>query len=109
MMLPFPQLAQLGERVCRPAGPFADLFAVVLLVDDLQARSRLAMVRAADGELLAAARAAVAAERDDAPDPLAPIRMLLAERGQLPPEDMHPAQLLAATVGIDDEAGVPRS
>jgi hypothetical protein len=72
---------------------------VMLLADDLQARSRLAMVHAADADLLAAARASVAADRDGEPDPLASIRMLLAERGQLPPDDMRPAQLLAIPCG----------
>jgi hypothetical protein len=58
-------------------------------------RTRLALTRAAYAELLACARAAVAAERDHAPDPLAYVRGVLAEHGQLPPDGMRPAQLLA--------------
>lgn len=62
---------------------------------DEAARDRLALTRAAYTELLACARAAVAAERDHAPDPLAYLRGVLAEHGQLPPDGMRPAQLLA--------------
>ena len=44
----------------------------------------LAIVQAEYAELLAATRAAVAAERNGDTDPLAYVRGLLAERGQLP-------------------------
>jgi hypothetical protein len=98
-MLPYPKLAEIRDRLCRPASPFTDLTAVLLLADDLQARSKLAMARAADAELLASARASIAADRDGEPDPLAPIRMLLTERGQLPPDNMRPAQLLTIPHG----------
>lgn len=47
-------------------------------------RTQLALTRARYAELLAAARAAVAAERNGDADPLGWIRGLLAERGQLP-------------------------
>lgn len=45
--------------------------------------------------LLAAARATVAADRDGDPDPLAILRDELDSHGQLPDAAMHPAQLLA--------------
>jgi len=56
---------------------------------------QLALLRAEHSQLLAAARAAVAAGRDGCPDPLALIRGVLAARGQLPPDGMGPQQLLA--------------
>jgi hypothetical protein len=62
---------------------------------DEAVRTQLALARAAYAELLACARAAVAAERDHAPDPMAYLRGVLAEYGQLPPDGMRPAQLLA--------------
>ena len=47
----------------------------------------LAIVTAEYAELLAAARAAVAAERNGDADPLGYVRGVLAERGQLPPDE----------------------
>ncbi len=83
-----------------------------LLADDECVRSRLQAVRAEYGDLLAAARAAVAEERDAArgharcllhrrrrPDPWWLVRGLLAERGQLPPDGAHAPQLLADARG----------
>src|SRR6266536_1677551 len=75
-----------------------------LVDDDTEARHRLALLRAEHAELLAAARAAVAAARDGAEDPLFYIRDVLAGRGQLPAEGVRPEQLLAA--GIRAAAGV---
>jgi hypothetical protein len=67
------------------------------------ARTRLALAHVAYAELLASARAAVAAERDHEPDPLAYIRGVLAEHGQLPPDGMHPPQLLALALPVGGE------
>jgi hypothetical protein len=46
-------------------------------------------------ELLEAARASVRAEQLGETDPLIHVRHVLAAHGQLPPEDMSPAQCLA--------------
>jgi hypothetical protein len=46
-------------------------------------------------ELLEAARAAVAAERDGEPDPLIYVISVLDRHGQLPPDDMTAMQCLA--------------
>ena len=54
-----------------------------------------AIVQAEYAELLAAARAAVAAERNGDTDPLAYVRGLLAERGQLPSPGAVPVQVVA--------------
>jgi len=54
-----------------------------------------AIVQAEYAGLLAAARAAVAAERNGDADPLGWIRGLLAERGQLPPPGAAPVQVVA--------------
>ena len=54
-----------------------------------------AIVQAEYAELLAAARAAVAAERNGDTDPLAYVRGLLAERGPLPPPGAVPVQVVA--------------
>jgi hypothetical protein len=55
------------------------------LVDDLEhARMREAVLRSHYLHLLTAARASVAAEAVDAPDPLTFLRRELAEQGQLP-------------------------
>lgn len=57
----------------------------------------LAIVQAEYAELLAAARAAVAAERNGDADPLAYVRGVLAEHGQLPADG-------AAAVHVVDDA-----
>ncbi|MFI6904320.1 hypothetical protein ACIBKY_23885 [Nonomuraea sp. NPDC050394] len=55
------------------------------LVDDLEhARMREAVLRSYYLRLMTAARASVASDSVDAPDPLAFVRHELAERGQLP-------------------------
>lgn len=58
-------------------------------------RQELAFLRAEDAELLAYARATVAAARDGWPDPVAILAGLLEERGQMPGPDQHPTGLLA--------------
>lgn len=55
----------------------------------------LADLEVRHANLLAAARATIAAHRDGDPDPLAILRDELDEHGQLPADDMHPAQILA--------------
>ncbi len=55
----------------------------------------LAIVQAEYAELLAATRAAVAAERNGDPDPLAYVRGVLAERGQLPSPGEVPVHVVA--------------
>jgi hypothetical protein len=59
------------------------------------ARSRLAIVSAEYAGLLAAVRAAVAAERDGSADPLGWVRDRLAGQGQLPPAGAIPVQVVA--------------
>jgi hypothetical protein len=58
-------------------------------------RTLLALTRARYAELLAAARAAVAAERSGDADPLGYVRAALAERGQLPPPGAVALQVVA--------------
>lgn len=58
-------------------------------------RQELALLRAEDAELLAYARATVAAWRDGWPDPVAILAGLLEERGQLPGPGQSPTGLLA--------------
>ena len=55
----------------------------------------LAIVQAEYAELLAAARAAVAAERNGDADPLGYVRGVLAERGQLPPDGAAAVHVVA--------------
>lgn len=55
----------------------------------------LKLLQAQYANLLAAARAAVAAHHDGEGDPLAYLRDELDAHGQLPPAGMHPAQCLA--------------
>ena len=55
----------------------------------------LAIVQAEYAELLAAARAAVTAERNGDADPLGYVRGLLAERGQLPPPGVAARHVVA--------------
>jgi len=66
-----------------------------LVNDDEEARHRLDLLHAEHRELLTASRAAVAAARDGAEDPLIFVRDVLAKRGQLPPAGMRPPQILA--------------
>jgi hypothetical protein len=58
-------------------------------------RDRLVLLAAEHAELLAAARASVAAEQLGEADPLIHLRHVLASRGQLPPAGARPVQLLA--------------
>src|ERR687887_2510180 len=84
-------------------------------------RDELALLRSADGQLLAACRATVAAARDGWSDPVGIVAGLLEERGQLPGPDQHPAELLAQAslphyaddqvfyLGLDPAADGPES
>jgi hypothetical protein len=66
------------------------------LIDDLEhARMREAVLRTHYLRLLTAARATVAADTVDAPDPLAFIRHELDERGQLPQDGEDAQRILA--------------
>jgi hypothetical protein len=56
---------------------------------------RLADLEVRYANLLAASRATIAAHHDGEPDPLGYLHDELAAHGQLPPEGMHPAELLA--------------
>jgi hypothetical protein len=71
----------------------ADL--VDLLADDERARQQLALTQSAYAQLIAAARAGVAAELRGDPDAWLFVRHLLAARGQLPSAGAVPEQLLA--------------
>lgn len=55
----------------------------------------LADLEVRHANLLAAARATVAADRDGDPDPLAILRDELDAHGQMPAEGQHPAEILA--------------
>jgi hypothetical protein len=59
------------------------------------ARSMADELRASYAELLAAARASVAAAARGDADPAGWVRDVLAERGQLPPEGASPARVVA--------------
>ncbi|MET7339138.1 hypothetical protein [Nonomuraea sp. NPDC005650] len=70
-------------------------------------RDELVMLAAAYSELLAAARASVAAAELGEADPLVYVREHLAEHGQLPPAGTRPMRLLAqAAVPSTHRAGV---
>ncbi len=71
----------------------------VLLAEVHRGRSLLALVRAEYADLLAAARATLAADRDGETDPLYYLRDELAARGQLPPKHLRPVELLAQAGG----------
>jgi hypothetical protein len=58
-------------------------------------RDRLVLLAAEHAELLAAARASMAAAELGETDPLIHLRHVLASRGQLPPAGARPVQLLA--------------
>ncbi|MFG1620185.1 hypothetical protein ACGFI3_46190 [Nonomuraea wenchangensis] len=70
-------------------------------------RDELVMLAAAYSELLAAARASVAAAALGEPDPLVYVREHLAEHGQVPPAGARPVVLLAqAAVPSTHRTGV---
>lgn len=85
---------------CQAGVAWADVAASLarVVADDERARDQLALLRAEHAALLAAARAAVAAQRAGHADPLAFVRGVLAGRGQLPADGVAPAQLLAIPV-----------
>jgi hypothetical protein len=82
----------------------------LLLAEIDRLRSLLALARAQHANLLAAARATLAADRDGEADPLLYVRDELAEHGQLAARHLHPGRLLAqplldATATEHGEAG----
>jgi hypothetical protein len=79
----------------------------VLLAELSRLRSLLALVRATHANLLAAARATIAAARDGEADPMYYLRDELDAHDQLPPDHLHAAELLAQPYPetIDDPAG----
>lgn len=66
----------------------------VLLAEIHRGRSLLALTRVQYADLLAAARATLAADRDGEADPLYYVRDELAAHGQLPPKHLGSAELL---------------
>ena len=79
----------------------------VLLAELSRLRSLLALVRAMHANLLAAARATIAAARDGEADSMYYLRDELDAHDQLPPDHLHSAELLAQPYPetIDDPAG----
>ncbi|MGH4014360.1 MAG: hypothetical protein ACRDSL_10635 [Pseudonocardiaceae bacterium] len=79
----------------------------VLLAELSRLRSLLALVRTMHANLLAAARATVAAARDGEADSMYYLRDELAAHDQLPPDHLHAAELLGQPYSetIDDSAG----
>jgi len=75
----------------------------VLLAETGRLRTLLALTRAQHADLLAAARATIAAARDGEPDPLYYIHDELNARGQLPPRHLHAAELLALAAAIHED------
>lgn len=67
----------------------------VLLAELSRLRSLLALVRAMHANLLAAARATIAAARDGEADSMYYLRDELDAHDQLPPDHLHAAELLA--------------
>jgi hypothetical protein len=78
----------------------ADVPILIAEIDRL--RSLLALSRVYSANLLAAARATLAAERDGEQEPLFYLRDELDNLGQLPPKDMSPSELLAVAKTIRD-------
>jgi len=74
----------------------------VLLAEIARGRTLLALTRAEYADLLAAARATIAAHRDGERDPLYYLHDELAAHGQLPPRHLHPAELLALAARLGD-------
>ncbi|MFI6513312.1 hypothetical protein ACIBCT_37400 [Streptosporangium sp. NPDC050855] len=72
------------------------VMSTVLTRNNALTRHELALLVAEYAELLAAARATVAAARLGEVDPLVHIRHALAAHGQLPPVGARPVVLLAA-------------
>lgn len=101
-------------RACRAvASRLGDLTPAVTLPGPVQpgpagagVAQRLRLLQDRYMRLLAVSRAAVAARRDGDEDPLAYVAAELAERGQVPPPGMHPAELLAAARQTAELAGV---
>lgn len=79
----------------------------VLLAELSRLRSLLALVRAMHANLLAAARATIAATRDGEADSMYYLRDELNAHDQLPPDHLHAAELLPRLYPetIDDPVG----
>jgi hypothetical protein len=75
----------------------------VLLTEIGRVRTMHALTRAQHADLLAAARATLAAHRDGEADPLYYLHDELAAHGQLPPKHLHALELLALAVPLDEE------
>lgn len=75
----------------------------VLLTEINRVRSMHALTRAQYADLLAAARATLAAHRDGEADPLFYLRDELAAHGQLPPKHLHALELLALATVLAEE------
>jgi hypothetical protein len=74
----------------------------VLLAEIDRCRTLLALTRARHADLLAAARATLAAYRDGEADPLWYLRDELTAHGQQPPPGLHAAELLAQAGHAED-------
>ena len=77
---------------------------VPVLVDEINRfRLLLATTRARHADLLAAARATLAADRDGEPEPLWYLRDELDAHGQLPPRYLHAQDILALATVLDQD------
>jgi hypothetical protein len=88
--LPPARFAEIRDQALVAGAPTA----YVLALDDDRVRTQLALLRAEYAELLAHARAAVAAARDGEVDPLVHLSGYLEEHGLLPAERQHAPELL---------------
>ena len=85
-----------AEETCTPVTLWIAAADIPVLIAEIhRGRSLLSLTRAEYADLLAAARATLAAHRDGEHDPLYYLRDELAAHGQLPPKHLHPAELLA--------------
>ena len=85
-----------AQRARTPVSLWISVADIPILIAEVhRGRSLLALTRAEYANLLAAARATLAADRDGEHDPLYYLRDELAAHGQLPPKHLHPVELLA--------------
>jgi hypothetical protein len=89
------ELAELIDRTTRLLESLAAELAAEQ-AEHAQTRNRLALLRADHARLLAATRAALAADWDGEPDPVMYVRGLLEDTGQAPAPGMHAPGVLAA-------------
>ena len=88
-----------------PAALWAALADIpVLLAEIRRLRDLHALTRVRYANLLAAARATLAADRDGEAEPLFYVRDELTAHGQLPPWHLHPAELLALAAPPREES-----